>query len=71
MILTSNGTRELSDALRRRCLYSYVDYPDTDKEIRIVKAHMPDIEADLARQIVSFVQALRKDSMIERKVYRG
>ncbi len=63
VILTSNGTRELSDALRRRCLYSYLDYPDLEKEIRIVKAHMPDIEATLARQIVGFVQALRKENL--------
>ncbi len=59
VILTSNSTRELSDALRRRCLYSYVDYPDPAKELRIVKAHMPDIDDGLARQIVGFVQSLR------------
>ena len=63
VILTSNGTRELSDALRRRCLYSYVDYPDPAKELRIVKAHMPDIDDDLARQIVGFVQSLRKEEL--------
>jgi len=63
VILTSNGTRELSDALRRRCLYSYVDYPDPAKELRIVKAHMPDIDDDFARQIVGFVQSLRKEEL--------
>jgi len=63
VILTSNSTRELSDALRRRCLYSYVDYPDPAKELRIVKAHMPDIDDDLARQIVGFVQSLRKEEL--------
>ena len=63
VILTSNSTRELSDALRRRCLYSYVDYPDPEKELRIVKAHMPDIDDVLVRQIVGFVQSLRKEEL--------
>jgi MoxR-like ATPase len=63
VILTSNGTRELSDALRRRCLYSYVDYPDAAKELRIVKAHMPDIDDALAGQIVAFVQSLRREEL--------
>jgi MoxR-like ATPase len=59
VVLTSNGTRELSDALRRRCLYYYVDHPSPGKELRIVCRHLPQIERDLARQIVAFVQALR------------
>ncbi len=60
VVLTSNGTRDISDALRRRCLYYYLDYPDFDKELRIVGLHLPDIGAQLARQIVSFVQSLRQ-----------
>ena len=60
VILTSNGTRELSDALRRRCLYHYVEYPEFDKELRIVNARIPDIGPQLARQVVAFVQELRK-----------
>jgi MoxR-like ATPase len=60
VVLTSNGTRELSDALRRRCLYHYVDHPSPGKELHIVCRHLPQIERDLARQIVAFVQALRK-----------
>ncbi|MBD3610434.1 MAG: MoxR family ATPase [Gammaproteobacteria bacterium] len=63
VILTSNGTRELSDALRRRCLYHYVDYPSFDKELRIVKARLPDIGTELARQIVDVVQGLRKTGL--------
>jgi MoxR-like ATPase len=59
VVLTSNGTRELSDALRRRCLYHYIDHPSPEKELRIVCRHLPQIERDLARQIVAFVQALR------------
>ena len=60
IILTSNGTRELSDALRRRCLYHYVDYPSFDKELRIVHKRLPDIGSKLAAQVVEYVQALRK-----------
>ena len=60
VVLTSNGTRELSDALRRRCLYHYVDYPDFDKELRIVMTRLPQIGAQLAGQVVGFVQGLRR-----------
>jgi MoxR-like ATPase len=63
VILTSNGTRELSDALRRRCLYHYVDFPSEDKELRILLARQPDIEVKLAGQIVRFVQALRCEDL--------
>ena len=59
VILTSNGTRELSDALRRRCLYYYVDYPDFEKELRIVRKRLPDINTHLSSQIVEFIQSLR------------
>lgn len=59
VVLTSNGTRELSDALRRRCLYYYVDYPDFDKELGIIHSKLPHINRNLARQLVSFVQELR------------
>ncbi|MBF6618378.1 MAG: MoxR family ATPase [Candidimonas sp.] len=59
VILTSNGTRELSDALRRRCLYHYVDYPDFNKEVKIIQARVPDAPLALARQVVEFVQSLR------------
>jgi MoxR-like ATPase len=60
VVLTSNGTRDISDALRRRCLYYYLEYPDFDKELRIVKSHLPAMGHKLARQIVSFVQSLRE-----------
>lgn len=60
VVLTSNGTRELSDALRRRCLYHFVEYPAFDKELRIVNARVPEIGPQLARQVVAFVQELRK-----------
>jgi len=60
VVITSNGTRELSDALRRRCLYQYIDYPDYDKELAIVRTKAPEAEAALAQQIVAFVQAVRR-----------
>ena len=63
VVLTSNRTRELSDALRRRCLYHYVDYPSEDKEVRIVLARVPGVEAQLAGQVVRFVQAVRKEDL--------
>lgn len=63
VILTSNGTRELSDALRRRCLYHYIDYPSFDKELAIVNSHIPEINTKLASQIVAFVQQLRREDL--------
>ena len=63
VVLTSNATRELSDALRRRCLYHFVDYPDEAKELRILGARLPDIEGGLATQVVRFVQAVRKEDI--------
>lgn len=60
VVITSNGTRELSDALRRRCLYQYIDYPDYDKELAIVRAKAPGVPAALAQQIVAFVQSVRR-----------
>jgi len=63
VILTSNGTRELSDALRRRCLYHYVDYPDVDREARIILARLPHIDAALALQIANMVSLIRKEEL--------
>jgi MoxR-like ATPase len=60
VVITSNGTRELSDALRRRCLYQYIDYPDYEKELAIVRTKAPDAAAALAQQIVAFVQGVRR-----------
>ena len=63
VILTSNGTRELSDALRRRCLYHYVDYPDVDREARIILSRLPQIDAELALQIATMVSLIRKEDL--------
>ena len=60
VILTSNLSRDLSDALRRRCLYMWIDYPDLDKELRIVRSKVDGIEEKLALQVVKFVENARQ-----------
>jgi MoxR-like ATPase len=60
VVITSNGTRELSDALRRRCLYQYIDYPAFEKELAIVELRVPEAAGALARQLVAFVQEARR-----------
>src|SRR5260370_30046370 len=59
VILTSNNTRELSEALKRRCLYLFIDYPTNEEELRIVRIRVPELEAKLAAQAVEVVQSLR------------
>lgn len=63
VILTSNGTRNLSDALRRRCIYNYVPYPDRRTELAILTKRFPRLSSNLAQQIVSFVQSIRKEDL--------
>ena len=63
VILTANGTRDLSDALRRRCLYAHVAYPERATELAILKARCAEIEDKLAGQIIGFVQSLRKEDL--------
>jgi MoxR-like ATPase len=63
VVLTSNGTRELSDALRRRCLYHYIDYPDVDREARILLAKIPGIGTTLALQLAEMVGKIRKEEL--------
>jgi MoxR-like ATPase len=63
VLLTSNGTRELSDALRRRCLYHHIDYPTVDREVRIILARVPGIAASLARQVAETIAALRREEL--------
>ncbi|MEA2885234.1 MAG: hypothetical protein QOH32_4490 [Bradyrhizobium sp.] len=63
VVLTSNGTRELSDALRRRCLYHYVDYPDVDREARIILARIDGAGASLSLQIARMVEGVRKEEL--------
>ena len=63
VILTSNRTRDLSDALRRRCLYLWIDYPDLEKELRIVRRKVDGIDAKLARQVCQFVENARESGL--------
>jgi MoxR-like ATPase len=63
VVLTSNATRELSDALRRRCLYHYVDFPDIDREARIILVRLPGIDTALALQVARMVAAIRREDL--------
>ena len=63
VVLTSNGTRELSDALRRRCLYHHLDYPPPERETRIILTRVPGISVSLAQQIARMVSALRREEL--------
>ena len=63
VIVTSNRTREIHDALKRRCLYHWIDYPSAERELAIVKSRVPGISAKLSRQVVDFVQALRNQDL--------
>jgi MoxR-like ATPase len=65
VILTSNRTREIHDALKRRCLYHWVGYPDAARELAILKARAPNAPARLAKQVVAFVQAIRKEELFK------
>jgi MoxR-like ATPase len=66
VILTSNRTREVHDALKRRCLYHWVDYPAFDRELAILRARVPEASAQLSREVVAFVQALRSEDLFKR-----
>jgi len=65
VILTSNRSRELGDALKRRCLYHWIEYPSAEKEMKIVAAHLPDIGSALEKQVVGFVQSVRKLNLMK------
>ncbi len=66
VVLTSNRTREVHDALKRRCLYHWVDYPDAAREIAILRARVPGIADRLGREVVAFVQRLRGEDLFKR-----
>ncbi len=65
VVITSNRTREIHDALKRRCLYHWIDYPSFEKELRIVRTKAPEASEALARQAVAFVQALREQELFK------
>ena len=66
VVLTSNRTRELHDALKRRCMYHWIDYPGPDREVAIVRARVPEVPEDLARRIVEAVHRFRRLDLIKR-----
>jgi MoxR-like ATPase len=66
VILTSNRTREVHDALKRRCLYHWVDYPDLEREMAILRARVPEADTALSQEIVAFVQRLRTEDLFKR-----
>jgi MoxR-like ATPase len=66
VILTSNRTREVHDALKRRCLYHWVDYPTMDRELQILHSRVPEAAETLSRQVVAFVQKLRTEDLFKR-----
>src|SRR5690606_16376510 len=65
VVITSNRTREIHDALKRRCLYHWVDYPDAARELEILRVRAPDAPERLAREVVAFVQALRREDLFK------
>lgn len=65
-ILTSNRTREVHDALKRRCLYHWVDYPEFDREVAILNARAPEVSEALSREVIAFVQRLRTEDLFKR-----
>jgi MoxR-like ATPase len=65
VVVTSNRTREVHDALKRRCLYHWVGYPDATRELKILRAKVPGIAKKLSEQVVAFVQALRKEDLFK------
>jgi len=66
VVLTSNRTREVHDALKRRCLYHWVDYPDFDTEVRILRARVPDCAEVLSREVVAFVNRMREEDLFKK-----
>ena len=59
MVLTSNNSRELTEALKRRCLYLWLDYPDVERELEIVRLHAPELDEHVARKLVEIVRMVR------------
>jgi len=66
VVVTSNRTRDVHDALKRRCLYHWIDYPSFDKEYRIIMTKLPDIETEFAKQITGFMQSIRNEDLLKK-----
>ena len=68
VVLTSNNSREMSDALKRRCLHLYLDFPDSDREMEIIKLKVPGVGDQLAREVVQLLHRVRKLDLKKRQV---
>ena len=66
VVITSNRTRDIHDALKRRCLFHWIDYPDLDKELKIIQARLPDIDEPLAHQVAIFMQNIRREDLLKK-----
>ena len=66
VVITSNRTRDIHDALKRRCLYHWIDYPDLEKEKQIIRARIPKIEETLAEQVAGFMQTIRQEDLMKK-----
>jgi MoxR-like ATPase len=66
VVITSNRTRDIHDALKRRCLYHWIDYPDLEKEVQIVRTRITEIEQSLAQQVAFFMQNIRQESLMKK-----
>jgi MoxR-like ATPase len=66
VVVTSNRTRDVHDAIKRRCLYHWIDYPSSEKELRIVNARLPKINENLAKQVTRFMQRLRNVDFLKK-----
>jgi MoxR-like ATPase len=66
VVITSNRTRDIHDALKRRCFYHWIDYPDLDKEMKIIHARVPELEESLIQQIAIFMQIIRNEDLMKR-----
>lgn len=66
VVITSNRTRDIHDALKRRCFYHWIDYPDLDKEMKIIRARVPQLEGALVHQMAIFMQNIRKEDLLKK-----
>jgi MoxR-like ATPase len=66
VVITSNRTRDIHDALKRRCLYHWIDYPDLEKEKQIIRTRIPQIEESLAAQVAGFMQTIRREDLMKK-----
>jgi MoxR-like ATPase len=66
VVITSNRTRDIHDALKRRCLYHWIDYPDLDKELKIIRARVPQLQESLTHQVAVFMQNIRREEFIKK-----